>query len=145
MTVSSAKAATIGPSNLTISESSATVVCTGCISVIAAPTLSAISPANVVQGSTTAVTVMGTGFAPGAGLTGPKGVTFTNIKVVSSTKITATMTVATTTLPGTDLAITVKNKSTAGYGKATAKLLTVSTPAAIRRLGNWFLQRLAAD
>jgi hypothetical protein len=103
-----------------------TATCTGCLTVIAAPTLTSINPSSAATGTTTSVTVTGTGFATGVKVTGPKGVTFSNVVVVNSTTITAKMKVATTAATGTGLDVTVTNNAAAGYGKATNGVLTIT-------------------
>ncbi len=72
------------------------------------------------------MTLTGTGFANGAKLTGPSGVTFMNVHVVNSTTIPATMKVlATTAADGNSLGVTVTKNANAGYGKAMGRLLDV--------------------
>jgi hypothetical protein len=100
--------------------------CAGCLSVIAAPTITGVSPSSVAKGSSNAVTVTGTGFATGATLSGPKGVTYSGLTVVSATKITATMKVSGTAPTGLNLPITVTNTSTAGAGKGIGNVLTIT-------------------
>jgi hypothetical protein len=53
-------------------------------------------------------------------------VSFSNVIVVNSTTITATLKVAATATTGSGLPIAVSNNSTAGYGRAAAGLLTIS-------------------
>ena len=55
-----------------------------------------------------------------------RGVSFTSIIVVNPTTITATMKVASTASTGTSLPVTVTNNATGGYGRVTAKLLTIT-------------------
>jgi hypothetical protein len=100
--------------------------CSNCLTVIAAPTLTSMSPSSVAQHTTSMVTLMGAGFASGATLKGPSGVTFTNIVVTSSTTITATMKVTATAPKGSDLTVTVTNDAASGYGKATSDLLNIT-------------------
>ena len=100
--------------------------CATCFAIIAAPTLTQLSPDSAARGSVTPVTLTGTGFVVGAKVAGPTGVTFTNIHVVSTTTITATMTVSDSAPTGTDLAISVTNNAAAGYGKAKDDVLTVT-------------------
>jgi hypothetical protein len=102
-----------------------TATCANCLTVMAAPTLVSFSPSTVTRGTTTPVTINGTGFATGAKVTGPTGVTFTKLKVVGSTTITGTMAVSATATTGTKLGITVANSATAGYGKVSKGLLNV--------------------
>jgi hypothetical protein len=100
--------------------------CATCLNVTAAPTLKGISPGSAATGSSTAVTLTGTGFVSGAKVTGPKGVTFSKVKVVHPTTLTATMTVTSTAKKGTDEDVTVANDAAAGYGKATGGVLTIT-------------------
>lgn len=93
---------------------------------IAAPELTSIAPPSAAQGSTTSVTLTGSGFAVGATVKGPTGVTFTKITVVNPTTITATMKIAATAPTGTGLKVTVTNNAQGGYGKATGDVLTIT-------------------
>jgi hypothetical protein len=77
-------------------------------------------------GFDTAMTITGTGFAAGARISGPKGVTFSSVVVDHSTTITATMKVAATTATGTKLKVTVTNDASAGYGKASKGVLKIT-------------------
>jgi hypothetical protein len=72
------------------------------------------------------VPLSGTGFATGAKLKGPTGVSFGKAVVVDATTITAKATVSSAATVGTGLAVTVTNDAAAGYGTATAKLLTIT-------------------
>jgi hypothetical protein len=101
--------------------------CTTCFSVIAGPTLTKLSPASVDQGTSKSVTLTGTGFASGAKITGPTGVTFSTVKVKSATSITAKVTVAASAPTGTGLAVTVTNDAAGGFGTVTQDLLTVKS------------------
>ncbi len=121
-----AKAATGAYTVKVTNSNKSTATCTNCLTVIAAPTLTSISPSSAATGKTVSVKLTGTGFATGAKLTGPKGVTFSKIVVVSSTTITAKMKVATTTSTGTNLGVTVTNDANAGYGKVTGDVLTIT-------------------
>jgi hypothetical protein len=103
-----------------------TGTCTSCFAVIAAPTLASIAPSKAARGTTTSVTLKGSGFVAGATSTGPTGVTFTKITVVNATTITATMKIAATAHTGTGLAVTVTNNAAAGYRKATKTVLTIT-------------------
>jgi hypothetical protein len=118
--------AVLGVRDVTVSDSNGTITCTNCLTIIAAPTLTEISPSSAAQDTSTPVTLTGTGFAPGAQLKAPKGVTFTQVTVVNSTTITATMKVSATAPTGTNLAVTVTNNAAAGYGHDTGKILTVT-------------------
>jgi len=100
--------------------------CLACFSVIAAPTLTGMAPASAAEGTVVPVTLTGTGFAGGAVVQGPKGVTFTSVAVVSPTTITATMRVSATAATGTALKVTVVNTVAAGNGRAIGDLLTIT-------------------
>ena len=128
-TLSLSKGAATGPRDVTVVEPGSPDVvddCAGCLTVIAPPTLGALTPSTVAAGSSTPVTLTGTGFAPGATVKGPGGVSFSHRTVVDPTTITATMTVSTATAPGSALPITVENDAAEGHGTAVAKLLTVT-------------------
>jgi hypothetical protein len=101
--------------------------CTTCFSVIAGPTLTGLSPASIKQGTSKSVTLTGTGFASGAKIKGPTGVTFSTVKVKSATSITAKVTVAVSAPTGTGLAVTVTNSAAGGFGTVTQDLLTVKS------------------
>ncbi len=69
--------------------------------VLAPLTLTSISPSAGVQGSTVAITLTGTGFAPGAVIaTNSSGVTPGSVIVSSSTQITATLKISASAQPG---------------------------------------------
>jgi hypothetical protein len=105
-----------------------TASCSGCLTVVAGPTISSISPSTVSQGETGTFTVTGTGFSPGAKLSGPSGVQFASASVnASGTTITATITVASTAPTGTNLPVTVTNSSRGNYGAATDDGLTINS------------------
>jgi hypothetical protein len=117
----------VGAYTVTISNPDhSAATCITCFRVIAAPTLPLIAPSKAARGATTSVTLKGSGFAAGASITGPTGVTFTKISVVNATTITATMKIAATAHTGTDLKVTVTNNAAGGYAKATGAVLTVT-------------------
>jgi hypothetical protein len=126
--VKAAASAPSGVYSVTVTDpDKSTAVCTGCLTVIAPPTLASLSPPSLAKGAKKVpVTLSGTGFATGAKVKGPAGVTFTNVVVVNATTITATATVSSTATVGTHQAVTITNNAAAGYGKATAKILTVT-------------------
>jgi hypothetical protein len=103
-----------------------TATCTTCFAVIAAPTLASIAPPSAAPGTTTSVTLTGSGYTSGATVKGPSGVTFTNVTVVNSTTITATMKITATAPTGNSLAVTVANNAAGGYGKAVGSVLTIT-------------------
>lgn len=116
----------VGPVVLKVSQAQGTVRCKGCLKIVAAPTLTGLSPSSVATGTKTQVTITGTGFAKGAALSGPSGVTFSHVRRVSSTEIRALMTVSRSAPTGSQLPVTVTNAPAGGDGTATAALLTVT-------------------
>ena len=118
--------AALGARTVTVTTTGGKGTCTGCVTIIAAPTLTSMSPSTAARGTSPKVTLTGTGFVTGAKVTGPTGVTFSTVVVVSATKITAKMKVSATAPTGTGLPVTVKNSAAAGSGVATANLLTIT-------------------
>jgi hypothetical protein len=101
--------------------------CDACFSIIAPPTVTGLSTPSVAPGSTTSETITGTGFVAGATVKGPNTkVTFSNVTVVNSTTITATMTVVVGAAPGTGLDVTVTDPAAGGYGVGSGAVLTVT-------------------
>jgi hypothetical protein len=102
--------------------------CTTCLSTVAAPTL---APAALVarRGTTQTVHLSGSGFAEGLTVSGPTGLSFTDL-VVTPTEITATMSVAATTRTATGQKVTVTNPASAGWGGVVGSLLTVCAKSA---------------
>jgi hypothetical protein len=96
------------------------------LTIVAAPTVKSIMPSSLKPGGSRSVTITGTGFVSGATVTGPTGVKFSKVKVVSSTKITATVTVASSAKAGKNLTVTVTNNVAAGGGRGTGKVLTIT-------------------
>ena len=103
--------------------------CSTCFAVVAAPTLTAVDPSTVAPGSVTHITLTGSGFALGFRLVGPNGVTFSRASFKSSTTISAIMTVSASAPSGSNLPITVSNRTAAaGYGSGTGDLLNIGAP-----------------
>ncbi len=96
------------------------------LTILVAPTVKSITPPSIKPGASESVTITGTGFLSGATVTGPTGVTFSNVKVVSSTSITATVSVASSAKAGKELAVTVINDVAAGGGRGMGQVLTVT-------------------
>ncbi len=115
-----------GTKNVVVKDAAGSGTCKGCLTIIAGPTVTKITPASVAQGKTVSVTIVGTGFVAAAKLKGPSGVTFSKVKVVSATKITASMIVSSTAPTGTKLGITVTNPAAGGFGSGTGDLLTIT-------------------
>ena len=93
------------------------------------PTLASITPAFAAQGTTVNVTLTGTNFSPGADvrLSGG-GAAKGNVKVVSSTQITATFTLSATTKVGADNVYVVE---AAGSSNILPFIVTPTTPLSI--------------
>jgi hypothetical protein len=96
------------------------------LTIVAAPTVKSVTPSSLAPGVSEQVTITGTGFVAGATLTGPAGVTFSGVKVVSPTKITATVKVVPNAKAGKDLPVTVVNDVAGGGGRGTGKVLTIN-------------------
>jgi hypothetical protein len=94
-------------------------------SIVAAPTVKSVAPSSVAPGSSKPVTITGTGYVSGATVVGPAGVTFSEVKVVSPTKITAHIKVSRRAKAGKDLPVTVVNGDAGGRGRGTGKVLTI--------------------
>jgi hypothetical protein len=104
-----------------------TATCYSCLTVAAGPKLQSISPSTLAPGSTTAVTLTGTGFSPDARLYGPAGVKISGVRVSSDgTTITATATVSSTAAAGTGLPLLVKEGALGNYGSGRFAVLTIS-------------------
>ena len=129
-TVSVAADDPIGPYTVTVTNpNGVSSSCSTCFAVVAAPTLTTVNPSTVAPGSVTNVTLTGTGFATVVRLVGPSGVTFSKIWIRSPTTIAAVMTVSAGAPSGSNLPITVSNRTAAsGYGSGTGDLLNIGTP-----------------
>jgi Fibronectin type III domain len=126
-TVSVSTTATTGTDSITLTNPDhSTATCTGCLAVLAAPTLTAIAPSDVSPGQVVSVVLSGTGFAPGATVTGPTGTAFSGVTVQSPDTIDATLRVAKDAPAGSPLQVKVTNDAAGGSGRATADLLTVT-------------------
>ncbi len=121
-----ASSAKVGAATVTVADSVGSGSCTTCLTIVAAPTVKSIKPSSVTLGASESVTITGTGYVSGATVTGPTGVTFSKVKVVSSTTITATMKVSSSAKTGKDLPVTVINGVAGGKGLGTGKVLTIT-------------------
>jgi hypothetical protein len=72
-----------------------------------APTISSINPAQGVVGTAINVTISGKGFAAGATVSAGSNISVSNVKVTSSTQITATFTPTNSSSAGGNQAVTV--------------------------------------
>src|SRR5208283_2115432 len=97
-----ASSAKVGAATVTVADSDGSGSCRTCLTIVAAPTLKSITPSSLTPGASKSVTITGTGYMSGATVTGPTGVTFSKVKVVSSTKITATIRVGSKAKVGKD-------------------------------------------
>ena len=95
------------------------------LTVVAAPTVTSISPGTVIRGHSDPVTITGTGFVTGAALTGSPGVTFSSVSVVNPTTITATMTITAATAPNNDRNVKVTNAAAGGFGVGSGNVLNI--------------------
>jgi hypothetical protein len=120
-----ASSAKVGTTTVTVADSVGLGSCTTCLTIVVGPTVKSITPSLLRPGASEPVTIKGTGFLSGASVTGPTGVTVSKIKVVSSTKITATMKVSSRAKAGKDLPVTVVNGTAGGGGRGTGKALTI--------------------
>jgi hypothetical protein len=127
-TFSAPAAAPVGTYSVMFSTSGHTVAtCHNCLVVIAPPKLTSVSPNLVGHGSSNvAMLLRGTGFAQGATLIGPYGTSFSSVVFINTTTLSAKITVSATAATGTNLPVTVSLGAVAGYGKATANLLTIT-------------------
>jgi hypothetical protein len=87
--------------------------CATCFAVSAAPTVTGITPASLVRGTTGQVTITGTNFVPGAMVGLSTGVTVSNVTVVDGSTITATVSISATTGAGSRTVLVTN----ADYGK----------------------------
>jgi len=110
-----------GVYNVTVSNGAAgSATLTGAFTVRnLAPTIASVSPSSGKQGATVAVTIIGTNFETGVttAVSFGAGITVTSFSVVSSTQITANISLAQNAAPGTR-DVTVTNASPGG-GTAT--------------------------
>ena len=113
-----------------------------------APTLTSISPSSGIQGASVAVTLTGTNFIVPAGgffgtgvSTGNSGITVSNVNVVSSTTLTATLTIPASTAAGptsvrvNTLVNTTNPLTFTVTGAATP--VSITTPAALPSGASW--------
>ena len=121
-----ASSAKVGAAKVTVTDSEGSGSCTTCLTIVAAPKVKSIKPSSLKPGTSKSVTITGTGYVRGATVTGPTGVTFSKVKVVSSTKITATVKVAARAKAGKHLPVTVINGVAGGKGEGTGKVLTIT-------------------
>jgi hypothetical protein len=94
-TFSIAATAALGTANVTVTAAGATSAAVAFVVDPPPPTITSINTAGAPQGSIVAVTLTGTNFVSGAGVTSANsGVTAGNIVVASATQITAILTIA---------------------------------------------------
>ncbi|MET0839307.1 MAG: Ig-like domain-containing protein, partial [Marmoricola sp.] len=111
-------AAPIQLRDVTVTNSTgATATCTGCLSIVAGPKISAVSPSTARRGQSTTVTITGSGFPTGNGnvlvAVSGTGITVGTIRRDSATSATAVLQVS-STAPLTARSLTLTNKSTLG-------------------------------
>ncbi len=114
-------AAATQPRNVTVTNSTgATTTCTGCLSIVAGPSITGVSPTSVRRGLSTTVTITGARFPTGNGnvqvAVSGTGITVGTVRVVSSTTVTAVLQVSSTAAL-TARSLTLTNRTT--FGSAT--------------------------
>src|SRR3989441_1055210 len=92
------------------------------------PTVTAVSPNQGVSGSAVSVTIDGSGFVNGAAVSAGVGITVNGVAFVSSTRLTATFTIA-SDAGGGARDVTVTNPG--GTGGTLANAFTVTTPQTV--------------
>ncbi len=101
--------------------------CSGCLTVVKGPVVTAIAPTTINPGSKTTFTATGSGFSSDLKLSGSKGVSFSGVTVnPSGTTITATIAVASTAPAGTGLGVTLRDGALGAYGSTTFNGLTIT-------------------
>ena len=124
--VSLATGRTLGAADVRVTNADGNVLhCATCLTRVAGPTLTGMSPAQVRRGTSAQVTLTGTGFADGLTVTGPARVTFTNVVVTGPNEATATVTVGATASIGANRPIFVSNNQAAGWGSGRGDVLDV--------------------
>ncbi len=132
VTLKAGASTVVGSYSVTVTDpDTTTATCTGCLTVIPAPTVTAMTPSVGVKGTARTVTVTGTGFAPGATLTVPTGTFVANTTVVNSTTISTTLHVNATATAASGLSVGVVNPAAGGYGKGSAALFSILAAATI--------------
>jgi outer membrane protein assembly factor BamB len=128
--------------------------CTSCLTVDPAPTVSSASPSSIPQGDAAAVTVAGTNFESGAQITSSAGtgIAFSGTKLVSSSELTTTATVASSVAAGSyNLRVTNPDDGTVlctGCLTVTADpvpTVTAVSPGAVGQQGTSTLTVTGAD
>ncbi|MCW2498222.1 Ig-like domain repeat protein [Jatrophihabitans sp.] len=89
-----------GARDITVNRPAMSATCTGCLTVVAAPKLTAVSPAVMGAGATETATFTGSNFAPGAVITFSVATVTAKVTNVTPTAITATVTVNVATKAG---------------------------------------------
>jgi len=121
--ISVASAASPGLINVTITNpDGGRGTCTGCFTVDPGPTVTSANPPSLARGSTTTVTVSGSNFVSGATLSISGGVSVSNVTWVSSSSITAKVTVPSGAATGART-VTVTNPD---GGRGSSVCLTVT-------------------
>jgi hypothetical protein len=98
-----AKAATtapVGARDVTVTTGAGSATCTGCLTINPAPVVTSTSPNKGARGATLSVDVLGSRFRSGAVAKFGSGITVISTTFVSSTKLTAKITIASGTATG---------------------------------------------
>ncbi len=113
-----------GPANVTVTTSGGTSAAAMFTVNPPPPTLTSVSPASGMQGTSGAVTLIGTNFVAGATVaTSNPGITVGSVTVVSATQISATFTIAANAAPGS-----ANVTLTTSGGTSVAAVFTVNPP-----------------
>jgi IPT/TIG domain len=99
--VKAAATAPIGARDVTVTTSGGSATCTGCLTINPAPAPTSTSPNKGARGVTLSVDILGSRFRAGAIAKFGAGITVTSTTFVSSTKLTAKITIASGTTTGT--------------------------------------------
>jgi hypothetical protein len=98
--VTASATAPVGKRDVTVTSGGRSATCTGCLAIHAAPAPASTSPSQGVRGATISVNILGSGFRSGAKAKFGAGVTVNATTFVSSTKLTANITILAGTTTG---------------------------------------------
>jgi hypothetical protein len=98
--VKAAAAAPVGARDVTVTTGAGSATCSGCLTINPAPVVTSTSPNKGARGATLSVDVLGSRFRSGAVAKFGSGITVISTTFVSSTKLTARITIASGTTTG---------------------------------------------
>jgi hypothetical protein len=99
--VKAAATAPTGARDVTVTTAVGSATCAGCITIDPAPVVTSTSPNKGARGATISVDILGSRFRSGAKAGFGSGITVNSITFVSSTKLTARITISSGTTTGT--------------------------------------------